>query len=81
MPESKAKRKRKNKRSRRPAVQTPPKRKQTPRYVPYVFFGAMGAGVALIILNYMPLWEMRMYLLFVGLGFIGLAFAVSTRWY
>jgi hypothetical protein len=82
MPESKAKRKKKNQRRRRPpAVQTPPKRKRTPRWVPYVFFGSMGSGAAVIILNYLPIWDFRTYLLFVGLGLIGVAFAASTRWY
>lgn len=82
MPESKSKRKkRKGRRTRPPAVQTPPKRKKTPKYVPYVFFSAMGSGVAVIILNYMPFWDFRAYLLWAGLGLMGVAFAVSTRWY
>jgi hypothetical protein len=42
----------------------------------------MGLGVLTIILNYMNIFgEFRSYLLFVGLGLIGVGFAVSTRWY
>lgn len=82
MPESKSKRKRKGRSRRPPAVQTPPKRRRTSRWVPYVFFAAMGAGVLVIILNYMNIFGgFKNYLLFVGLGLMGLAFAVSTRWY
>lgn len=82
MPESKSKRKRKGRSRRPPAVQTPPKRRRTARWVPFVFFGAMGAGVLVIVLNYMNIFgEFKNYLLFVGLGLMALAFAVSTRWY
>lgn len=84
MPESKSKRKRKGRRrSRPPAVQTPPRKRRTARWVPYAFFGSMGAGVIIIVLNYMQLigGEFHNSLLFVGLGLMGVAFAVSTRWY
>lgn len=82
MPESKSKRKRKGRPQRPAAVQTPPKRKKTSRWVPYVFFTFMGAGVLVIILNYMGIFgTFKNYLLFVGLGLMGAAFAVSTRWY
>lgn len=81
MPESKSKRKKKGRRQRPPAVQTPPKRKRTARWVPWVFFSTMGAGIVLIITNYMGFWEFRNAFLFIGLGLMAIAFAVSTRWY
>jgi len=83
MPESKSKRKGKSRRRRPPAVQTPPRKRKTARYVPYAFFGSLGAGTLIIILNYMELFggQFQNYLLFVGLGLMGLAFVVSTRWY
>jgi len=80
MPVSKSKRKRDGRRPKPPAVQTRPKHKKTPRYVPYVFFAAITAGVVLILLTYI-IWNGRPATLFGGLGLIGLAFAVSTQWY
>jgi hypothetical protein len=61
-------------------VQTKPRKRRTPRYVPYVFFSAVGIGVVLILLTYI-LWDGRPLTLFTGLGLIGVAFAVSTQWY
>lgn len=81
MPESKSKRKRKGRSRRPPAVQTPPKRRRTARWVPYVFFSSIGLGALVIIVNYAGFWEFKSYLLFVGLFLMGLGFAVSTRWY
>jgi hypothetical protein len=81
MPVSRSKRKNKaGKRPKPPAVQTKPRKKVTPRYVPYVFFGAIGIGVVLILLTYV-IWNGDPKPLFTGLGLIGLAFAVSTQWY
>lgn len=80
MPVSRSKRKRKGRTSRPPAVQTPPKRKRTPRYVPIVFFACIGIGVVLILLTYI-FWGGRPLTLFTGLGLIGVAFAVATQWY
>ncbi len=80
MPVSRSKRKRDGKRPKPPAVQTRPKKKRTPRWVPPVFFACVGIGVVLILLTYV-LWNGRPATLFGGLGLIGVAFAVSTQWY
>lgn len=80
MPVSRSKRKRDGKRPKPPAVQTKPRRRRTPRYVPIVFFTAIGIGVVLILATYV-FWEGKPLTLFGGLGLIGLAFAVSTQWY
>ncbi len=80
MPVSRSKRKRGGRRPKPPAVVTKPRKKRTPRYVPYVFFTCVGVGVALIVLTYI-FWNGRPLTLFTGLGLIGLAFAVSTQWY
>lgn len=80
MPVSRSKRKRGGRRPRPQAAQTPPRRRKTKRYVPIVFFAAVGAGVVLILLTYI-LWDGRPLTLFTGLGLIGVAFAVSTQWY
>jgi hypothetical protein len=80
MPVSRSKRKRDGKRPKPPAVHTKPKRKRTPRYVPYVFFTCIGVGVVMILLSYI-LWNGDPKWLFGGLGLIGVAFAVSTQWY
>jgi hypothetical protein len=80
MPVSRSKRKRGGRRPKPPAIITKPRKRRTPRYVPYVFFTAVGAGVILILLTYV-FWDGRPLTLFTGLGLIGLAFAVSTQWY
>jgi cell division protein CrgA len=81
MPESKSKRKNKSgKRPKPPSVQTKPRKKVTKRYVPIVFFSAIGVGVVLILLTYV-IWNGAPAPLFTGLGLIGVAFAVSTQWY
>jgi len=80
VPVSKSKRKRGGRSRRPPAVQTRPRRKRTPRYVPYAFFTFAGGGVILILLTYI-LWNGRALTMFTGLGLIGLAFAVATQWY
>jgi len=80
MPVSKSKRKRGGRRQRPPAVQTRPKRRHTPRYVPYAFFFCVGSGVILILLTYI-FWNGRALTMFTGLGLIGVAFAVATQWY
>lgn len=79
MPESKSKRKKKGRRRRPPSVHTPPKKKRTPRWVIPTFFATMGLGIAIIVLNYMPLWTFQNWILFVGLGLMGVSFAVSTQ--
>jgi hypothetical protein len=80
MPVSRSKRKRKGRRLPPPSIQTRPKKRKTRRYVPIVFFSAIGAGVILILLTYV-LWDGYSITLFSGLGLIGVAFAVSTQWY
>jgi hypothetical protein len=80
MPESKSKRKRKGRSRRPPSVQTPPKRRRTPRWVPYAFTVFMAAGVLVIVGDYV-FWNGSGILLFAGLASMGLGFAVSTRWY
>jgi hypothetical protein len=80
MPVSRSNRRRGGRRPKPPAVQTRPKRRRTSRFVPIVFFSAIGAGVVLILLTYI-IWDGRPLTLFTGLGLIGLAFAVSTQWY
>lgn len=82
MPESKSKRRRKGRSRRPPAVQTRPRRRHTARWVPYAFFTSAGAGVLVIVLNYVQIFgPFKNYLLFVGLGLLGLAFAIATQWY
>jgi small-conductance mechanosensitive channel len=80
MPVSRSKRKRGGRRPKSPNVQTKPRRRTTARYVPIVFFTAIGIGVVLILATYI-FWNGRPLTLFTGLGLIGLAFAVSTQWY
>ena len=80
MPVSRSKRKRGGRRPKPPAVQTKPRKRRTPRYVPYVFFTCVGIGVILILATYV-FWEGYPPTLFGGLGLIGVAFAVSTQWY
>ncbi len=80
MPESRSKRKKGGRSRRPPSVQTPPKKKRTPRWVPYVFFAAMGIGVILILATYV-FWDGRPLTLFTGLGLMAVAFAVSTQWH
>jgi hypothetical protein len=81
MPVSRSKRKTKSgKRPKSPAIQTKPRKKVTPRWVPYVFFSCITVGVVLILLTYI-LWNGKPATLFGGLGLIGVAFAVSTQWY
>jgi small-conductance mechanosensitive channel len=80
VPVSKSKRRRGGRRRPPPAVQTRPRKRRTPKYVPYAFFIFAGAGVVLILLTYI-FWAGRPLTLFTGLGLIGLAFAVATQWY
>ena len=80
MPVSRSKRKRGGRRPTPPSVRTPPRRRRTRKWVPFVFFGCIGAGVVLILLTYI-IWDGRPLTLFSGLGLIGVAFAVSTQWY
>lgn len=80
MPVSRSKRERRGKRRPPPAVQTAPRRRRTPRYVPIVFFTCVGVGVVMILATYVFL-NGRPLTLFGGLGLIGVAFAVATQWY
>jgi cell division protein CrgA len=80
MPVSRSKRKRGGKRPKPPSIVTKARKKRTPRYVPFVFFGCIGVGVVLILLTYI-IWNGDWRPLFGGLGLIGVAFAVSTQWY
>jgi hypothetical protein len=80
MPVSRSKRKRGGRRPKPPSIQTHPRRKHTARWVPIVFFAAIGTGIVLILLTYV-IWDGRPATLFGGLGLIGVGFAVSTQWY
>jgi Cell division protein CrgA len=73
MPKSKSKRQRK---------QPPPKPKPkvTAPWVLPAFFGLLGVGVVIIILNYVGVpWETANWRLFLGLGMIAASFGVSTQ--
>ena len=77
MPKSKSKRSR---------YQPPPKPKPppSPRWVPVVFGITLGLGFLVILVRYalgeiFPIVD-KDYLLWVGLGLIGLAFVVATQW-
>lgn len=80
MPVSRSKRKKGGRRPKPPSVHTPPKKRRSSRWVPYVFFTCIGIGVVLILLTYV-IWNGDPKSLFGGLGLIGVAFAVSTQWY
>ena len=80
MPVSRSKRKRGGKRPKPPSIQTKPRKRKTPPYVPYVFFACIGIGVVLILLTYV-IWNGNWKSLFGGLALIGVAFGVSTQWY
>jgi Kef-type K+ transport system membrane component KefB len=73
MPKSKSKRKKK---------QPPPKAKpkvSAPWVVP-TFFTLLGAGVLIIILNYVGVpWDTANWRLFLGLGLIAASFGVATQ--
>ena len=79
MPRSKSKRRR---------YQPPPKKKHrpSPRWFGWSILIIMGAGVLIIILNYvgkMPGtgWTTQNWPLFTGLGLIGLGFVLATAWH
>jgi small-conductance mechanosensitive channel len=80
MPVSRSKRKRDGRRPKPPAVRTSPRKRRTKRWVPFVFFTAVGVGVVLILTSYV-FWNGDPVPLFSGLGLIGVAFAVATQWY
>lgn len=69
-------------RSKRQRKQPPPKPKpkvSAPWVIP-TFFALLGAGVAIIILNYVGVpWETANWRLFLGLGLIAVSFGVSTQ--
>lgn len=76
MPKSRSKRV-----QRRP--QPKPKPKTSPPWVPALFFTLLGAGVIIIIGNYVGLFpgETENSRLFMGLFLMGGAFIVATRWH
>ncbi len=75
MPKSKSKRAR-----RQPSPKTKPK--QSPPWVGALFFTLLGAGVIVIVGNYLSLFgDTDNIKLWLGLGLIAAAFAVSTRWH
>jgi hypothetical protein len=72
--------------SKRSRYQPPPKPKPppSPRWVPVLFGIALGLGFATIITRYFlgdmfPIVD-KDYLLWIGLGLIGLAFVIATQW-
>ncbi|HVL80940.1 MAG TPA: cell division protein CrgA [Actinomycetota bacterium] len=79
MPESKSKRKRKGRRVRPTSVQTPPRKRSTPRWVIPTVFGLWGVGVLVIIGNYMRGTAADNRLLFGGLIMIAAGFMFATR--
>lgn len=72
------------KRSSRPYAPPPPRKrpKSSPPWYGFVVLGVIGAGVALIIANYMNLVPggTQPYWLWVGLGLIAVGFGAATRW-
>ncbi len=75
MPKSRSKRQK-----RRPPPKANPK--QSPSWLGPLFFVLLGAGVVIIITNYLGVYGgTQSYLLFVGLGLIAAAFALSTQWH
>ena len=71
-------------RSKRGRKQPPPKPKPktTAPWVLPTFFALLLGGVGVIVLNYLGVpWETSNWRLFLGLGFIALAFGVSTQIY
>lgn len=76
MPKSRSKRQR-----RQPPPKTKPK--QSPPWIGPLFFLLLLTGVAIIVTNYLSLYggTSQPYLLWVGLGLIAGALALSTRWH
>lgn len=77
MPKSKSKRRR----YQPPAKPKPP---PSPGWVPFAFFGSLGAGFAIILARYilsqtLPILDQD-WLLWLGLFLIAAAFVVATRW-
>jgi TRAP-type mannitol/chloroaromatic compound transport system permease small subunit len=73
--------------SKRSRYQPPPKkkRKPSPRWFGWSILTIMGAGVLMIVLNYvgkMPGtgWTTQNWPLFSGLGLIGVGFVMATAW-
>ena len=79
MPKSKSKRSR---------YRPPPRKKHkpSPKWFGAIILTLMLGGVAVIVLNYLTLIPFTTidpsnWLLFAGLGLIGLGFVLSTQWY
>ena len=70
------------KRTGRPYVPQPSKKKprKSPKWFGVFVLGLMGAGVALIIWNYMRGDSASNTLLWVGLGIIASGFIAATQW-
>jgi hypothetical protein len=73
--------------SKRTRYQAPPKKKPkpSPRWFGLVILGAMFAGVAVIVVNYLGLMpgtngQATNLWLFTGLGLIAAGFLASTQW-
>jgi drug/metabolite transporter (DMT)-like permease len=70
------------KRTGRPYAPPPPRkrRRKTPSWYGIVVLGLIGAGVALIVWNYMRGDSASNVMLWVGLGVIATGFAAATQW-
>lgn len=74
MPKSKSKRRRYQPPAR-------PKPKPSPSWYTYAVLGPIGAGFALIIVNYFGIiWETSNPALWVGIALIAIGFGLATRW-
>ena len=89
MPESKHRRKNKNRPRERHVVPPPPKRVASPDWVPRLGVGLLGAGVLIIILGYVPPVAEALqglpqfganWTLIIGFVLLIGGFAVLTRW-
>lgn len=83
MPKSKSRQK--DKRRGYTTPPTPKKRKASPRWYGFAILGTMGAGVLVIVLNYMGLMpgtggQAAGQYLWIGLAAIALGFVGATQW-
>jgi hypothetical protein len=78
MPKSKSR----QKRTSRPYVAPPPKKrpKASPRWYGYLVIGLILLGVGVIVWNYMRGDSAQNLFLWVGLGIIAAGFGAATRW-
>ena len=75
------------KRSSRPYAPPPPRKRprRSPKWYGYVVLGLIGAGVAMIVLNYMGKMpgangSAQQHWLWIGLGTIAVGFGAATQW-